>query len=97
MYTIAEIRIDWLRKHAKITQKPMSSLPKTCSMNEESSLHIAHSTRNSKALKITWDPQEQLQVLTLMYFQGKSGQEVADELSIPLGTVKSRVRLALQS
>jgi RNA polymerase sigma-70 factor (ECF subfamily) len=41
-------------------------------------------------------PQEQLQVLTLMYFQGKSGQEVADELSIPLGTVKSRVRLALQ-
>ena len=27
-------------------------------------------------------PQEQLQVLTLMYFQGKSGQEVADELSI---------------
>ena len=31
-----------------------------------------------------------------MYFQGKSGQEVADELSIPLGTVKSRVRLALQ-
>ena len=32
----------------------------------------------------------------MMYFQGKSGQEVADELAIPLGTVKSRVRLALQ-
>ena len=35
-------------------------------------------------------------MLTLMYFHGMSGQEVADELAIPLGTVKSRVRLALQ-
>ncbi len=41
-------------------------------------------------------PEEQLQVLAMMYFQGKSGKEVADELEIPLGTVKSRIRLALQ-
>ena len=54
--------------------------------------------RNQKNIKEQLGelPQDQLQVLTLMYYQGKSGQEVANELNIPLGTVKSRVRLALQ-
>ena len=40
-------------------------------------------------------PNEQAEVLRLMYFQGKSGQQVANELALPLGTVKSRIRLAL--
>ena len=40
-------------------------------------------------------PVEQSEVLKLMYFQGKSGQQVANELRLPLGTVKSRIRLAL--
>ena len=40
-------------------------------------------------------PKEQFEVLSLMYFQGKSGQQVANTLEIPLGTVKSRIRLAM--
>ncbi len=40
-------------------------------------------------------PQEQKQVLSKVYMEGKSHGEVAEELSIPLGTVKSRVRIAL--
>ena len=40
-------------------------------------------------------PTDQADVLTLMYFEGKSGQQVADMLDLPLGTVKSRIRLAL--
>jgi len=35
-------------------------------------------------------------VIEAIYIDGKSQQEVADELAIPLGTVKSRTRLALQ-
>ena len=35
-------------------------------------------------------------VIEAIYVEGKSQQEVADELDIPLGTVKSRTRLALQ-
>lgn len=41
-------------------------------------------------------PREQSQVLGKVYLEGKSHQETADELDLPLGTVKSRVRLALK-
>ncbi|GLR73079.1 sigma-70 family RNA polymerase sigma factor [Agaribacter marinus] len=41
-------------------------------------------------------PVKQKAVVEAIYIDGKSQQEVADELHIPLGTVKSRTRLALQ-
>jgi RNA polymerase sigma-70 factor (ECF subfamily) len=41
-------------------------------------------------------PGKQRAVIEAIYIDGKSQQEVADELDIPLGTVKSRTRLALQ-
>ena len=41
-------------------------------------------------------PIEQAQVLAKVYLEGKSHQETSNELGLPLGTVKSRVRLALQ-
>ncbi|WP_395341039.1 sigma-70 family RNA polymerase sigma factor [Ningiella sp. W23] len=41
-------------------------------------------------------PVKQQAVVEAIYIDGKSQQEVADELAIPLGTVKSRTRLALQ-
>jgi RNA polymerase sigma-70 factor (ECF subfamily) len=101
MYTIARnTRIDWLRKHSKRDQQTDELVAEELfDENETSSPFTALiQTRNAGHIKthLRELPQEQLQVLTLMYFQGKSGQEVADELNIPLGTVKSRVRLALQ-
>lgn len=41
-------------------------------------------------------PNEQIQVIELAFFQGLSHSEIADELSLPLGTVKTRLRLGLQ-
>ena len=40
-------------------------------------------------------PADQKEVLQLAFFQDKAHGEVAKELGIPLGTVKSRIRLAL--
>ncbi|MBY5992583.1 sigma-70 family RNA polymerase sigma factor [Ferrimonas balearica] len=40
-------------------------------------------------------PPKQQQVVTMIYFEDRSHQEVADALGVPLGTVKSRLRLAL--
>lgn len=40
-------------------------------------------------------PKEQAQVITLAFFGDKPHSEIAGELGLPLGTVKSRLRLAL--
>ncbi len=39
-------------------------------------------------------PESQAQVLHLSYYEGKSHSEIAEQLGIPLGSVKSRLRLA---
>ena len=39
---------------------------------------------------------EQKSILDLVYFKGYTHVEVADELGIPLGTVKTRLRMAIQ-
>ncbi len=41
-------------------------------------------------------PREQSEVLTKVYLEGKSHQQASVDLKLPLGTVKSRVRLALK-
>lgn len=40
-------------------------------------------------------PEEQKQLLKIFYFEDKSHSVIAEELGLPLGTVKSRLRLAL--
>ncbi len=40
-------------------------------------------------------PQEQAELLRIFYFEDKTHSVIADELGLPLGTVKSRLRLAV--
>ena len=40
-------------------------------------------------------PEEQSKLLKLSYFYNKTHADISEELKIPLGTVKSRIRLAL--
>ncbi len=41
-------------------------------------------------------PEDQSQVIKLAYFGGFSHSEIAEMLSMPLGTVKGRMRLGLE-
>lgn len=51
--------------------------------------------QNSVAL-LSLIPPEQARVLLMAYVEGKSHREIARELKLPIGTVKSRARLAFQ-
>jgi len=45
---------------------------------------------------INWLKEDQRTIVELFYFQGLSQESISTKLNIPLGTVKSRIRLALQ-
>ncbi|WGL16877.1 sigma-70 family RNA polymerase sigma factor [Microbulbifer bruguierae] len=53
-------------------------------------------SQNSVAAGLKSLPPEQSHVIEKAYLEGKSHSEISVELGLPLGTVKSRVRLALK-
>lgn len=55
-----------------------------------------HGRRSAVSSALARLPAEQLQVLQMMYFDGKTQQVIAEELALPLGTVKSRSLLAMR-
>jgi RNA polymerase sigma factor (sigma-70 family) len=66
--------------------------------DEDSPLAAVQQKRDAEKVKEMLQelPQEQAQVIAKVYMEGKSHSEVAGELGLPLGTVKSRVRLAMK-
>jgi RNA polymerase sigma-70 factor (ECF subfamily) len=63
--------------------------------NPELATHLALKNEDiRKAVKSL--PDDQRQVLVWAYFRGYIHQEIAEQLDIPLGTAKTRIRLALQ-
>jgi RNA polymerase sigma-70 factor, ECF subfamily len=60
---------------------------------DEVMLSAERDGRVIEALKIL--PREQIEVIRLSFFQDKPHSEIANDLNLPLGTVKSRLRLAM--
>ena len=58
--------------------------------------HVEASQRNKRLHEaVATLPKEQESLLRLVYFEDKSHSVIAEELGLPLGTVKSRLRLAM--
>ncbi|WP_207389241.1 sigma-70 family RNA polymerase sigma factor [Marinobacter halodurans] len=101
IFTIARNqRIDMLRKMQRsraemtVETEDLWQIPGDDENEPVTSLHRLMSERRIRdSLKHL--PEEQITVIAKVYMENKSHQVVADELNIPLGTVKSRVRLAL--
>ncbi len=97
VFTIARnLRIDRLRR-----QKGWAEV------DEDLANHVAEDTPPDEQLMQTEIqelvnealkdlPPDQMQVIRLSYMEGLSQSEIANKLSLPLGTVKSRMRLAYQ-
>ena len=89
-------RIDLIRKE---NRPEADTTDPFFEQNEpESPLAVLEIERKSKILRsfVKGLPAEQQQVLRLAFFEEKAHSEVAEELGIPLGTVKSRIRLAFK-
>jgi RNA polymerase sigma-70 factor, ECF subfamily len=94
IYTIARnLRIDMARKSAR-----KRDLPEDLWVNESRPVDDLISLgQSADALKelLGGLPNEQKEVLNLSFYEDMSHAEVAKALNLPLGTVKSRLRLAL--
>ena len=89
-------RIDLIRKE---NRPEADTTDPFFDQNEpESPLAVLETERKSKTLRsfVKDLPAEQQQVLRLAFFEEKAHSEIAEELGIPLGTVKSRIRLAFK-
>jgi RNA polymerase sigma-70 factor (ECF subfamily) len=95
IFTIARnLRIDLSRRDGRAAPAEDSSdFGDAPARPDEALSALEEKTRISIAMASL--PQEQAQVISLAFFADKAHSEIAGELGLPLGTVKSRLRLAM--
>lgn len=87
-------RIDMLRRKRTVSVDPETMVIEDESLPDphETLDEAKRQTRIREALKQL--PQEQLQLVELAFFTELSHSQISEETGLPLGTVKSRIRLA---
>jgi len=99
IFTLARnCRIDYFRRNGRF----VSEIDPTEIFNDmedegPSPFQLTHQARLEENIRTGLEqlPREQSEILTKVYLEGKSHQQTSEELKLPLGTVKSRVRLAV--
>ena len=96
IYTIARNkRIDKIRKEKRhYLSESDEGLEIPVDSTQEKEIFSAQ-VSNSLKKYMSNLPEEQSKLLKLSYFYNKTHADISTELKIPLGTVKSRIRLAL--
>jgi RNA polymerase sigma-70 factor (ECF subfamily) len=97
IFTIARnLRIDVIRRE----RRPEIDLddPALASTAPESPEDAFVSRRSAAAVRAAFEqlPPDQARIVTLAFFEERAHSAIAEELGVPLGTVKSRLRLAFQ-
>ena len=94
LFTIARnLRIDAIRREKRPELDPEDFLPQAETLADDGLAQAEDEGRLRQALKLL--PPDQIEVVQLSFFADKPHIEIASELGIPLGTVKSRLRLAM--
>jgi len=96
VYTIARNkRIDKIRKEKRhYLSESDEGLEVPVDSTQEKEIFSAQISNSLKGYMSNL-PEEQSMLLKLSYFYNKTHADISEELKIPLGTVKSRIRLAL--
>ncbi|CAH0991223.1 ECF RNA polymerase sigma factor RpoE [Sinobacterium norvegicum] len=99
IFTLARnARIDYLRKNGRYSSDIDPEDIYLNIVDESQDVFAATQQKQDEdniRLSMAQLPVDQQQVLAKVYMEGKSHQQTANDLALPLGTVKSRVRLAL--
>jgi RNA polymerase sigma-70 factor (ECF subfamily) len=98
IYTIARnLRIDRLRRETPWQELPGGYEEKEASCDPPPDVAVsAEEERRRIGRALALLPHEQREVVALAFVEGLSHSEIAGRLGIPMGTVKSRMRLAYQ-
>ena len=100
IFTLARnCRVDYLRRNSRyITEIDPGDVFDNIEDEGPSPFERVHQSRAEERIRAGLEalPREQSEILTVVYLEGKSHQQASEELRRPLGTVKSRVRLALK-
>ena len=98
IYTIARnLRTDHIRRQRvwqELTDEHAQKIPSNDVPADEVMDASIRQRRVQAVLKQL--PSEQVEVVRLAFMEGLPHSEIADQLALPLGTVKSRIRLAYQ-
>ncbi|MCB9992861.1 MAG: sigma-70 family RNA polymerase sigma factor [Hyphomicrobiaceae bacterium] len=95
IFTIARnVRIDAVRKTKRPEFDPddPALVPTPVATADEVLDHNEDARRLGAAMKVL--PAEQLELIRLSFFEDMPHGQIAEKLALPLGTVKSRIRLA---
>ena len=96
IFTIARnLRIDAIRRerHPEDLEHEPEMMPPHPEAADAAMAAGERETRITAALKTL--PEEQAEVVRLSFFQDRPHAEISEHLGLPLGTVKSRLRLAM--
>ncbi len=100
LFTIARNRrIDYLRGNSRIEVELDDDMLEGDVPEVDVQEQYVANEQASELLKTAMDklPPEQRQVMHLSYFRGQSHGSISQWLDLPIGTVKSRIRLAMQT
>lgn len=97
IFTIARnLAIDLARRgrHPQLDESVLAGIPD----DSLSAADVIASGQRSRLVRRAMErlPKEQAEIVRMSFFEDKSHGEIAHHLGLPLGTVKSRVRLAMK-
>jgi RNA polymerase sigma-70 factor, ECF subfamily len=87
-------RIDRFRRARKPDLDPQEPMILPASFEDPGARLDAEDVERTVRAALSELPEEQLQLLKMAFYEGLTHRDIAERLNLPLGTVKSRIRLA---